>query len=94
MKFEKTEKVGKEIISGGDIGAASAAMKSKNYGKAHSLYRRIIERGGAPPSELIAYKRMAWFYENGVGVEKNIEFSNEMKARAAAMENYIYGKNT
>ncbi|WP_189402262.1 hypothetical protein [Arenicella chitinivorans] len=86
--------MGKGIISGGDIGAASAAMRDKNYEKAYNLYREIIERGGAPPSELIAYKRIAWFYENGIGVEKNIDFSDQMKARAAQIENSIFGQNT
>ena len=82
MKFKVSENIGKEIISGGELGKASRLMRSKDYEKAYWQYRKIIDRGGQTTSEAIASERIAWFYENGIGVEKNIEFAEEMKTRA------------
>ena len=82
MKFESTEIAGKEIVGSGDLARASVAMRKKNYKKAYYLYRGIVDRGGKTITEGIASKQISWFYENGVGVEKNIEFAQEMKNRA------------
>ena len=93
VKFEATKSAGYQIISSGELGSASAAMRKKDYKRAYFLYRGIIDRGGKTIAEGIASKRIAQFYENGVGVEKNLDFANEMKRLSKVILN-DYTENT
>jgi TPR repeat protein len=80
----------KEMLSSGYLGLGYRSIKSKNYLQARLYFEKVVELEADERSLNSANEHLGMLYENGLGVDKDLDLAEEYYLKAGTRGDRAY----
>jgi TPR repeat protein len=80
----------KEILSSGYLGLGYRSIQSKNYRQARLYFEKVVRLDANEQSLNSANEHLGMIYENGLGVDKNLDLAEEYFLKAGTRGDRAY----